>query len=180
MAPYGGKDMARSFRTVRNNTIQIAEEIPEGKYEFRATPETRTVGQTLVHIALQPALQHHLHTNRITDLATFNFPGFIGPLIAEENNPRDKQAIIALLKTNGDTFAAYLEGLPEAFLAETVKMHPGTEPAVKTRLEMLLSPKEHEMHHRGQLMVLQRMIGLKPHLTRQLEQRLAQAAAPQR
>ena len=42
---------------------------------------------------------------------------------------------------------------------------------------MLLSPKEHEMHHRGQLMLLQRMIGLVPHLTRQMQERMAQHAA---
>jgi uncharacterized damage-inducible protein DinB len=42
---------------------------------------------------------------------------------------------------------------------------------------MLLSPKEHEMHHRGQLMLMQRMIGLTPHLTRQMAERMAQRAA---
>ena len=45
-------------------------------------------------------------------------------------------------------------------------MPPGAEPATKSRFEMLLSPKEHEMHHRGQLMMMQRMLGLVPHLTR--------------
>ena len=44
---YGGKEMAASFRTVRKNTIQVAEDIPEEKYSFRVTPETRTVAQTL-------------------------------------------------------------------------------------------------------------------------------------
>lgn len=177
MGQYGGKDMARSFRTVRNNTIQMADEIPENKYDVRATPDTRTVGQLLVHIALTSELQHHLHSNGITDLSTFNFPQFFGPLFAEENKPRDKQAIIAMLNSQRDKFAAYLEGLSDAFLAEHVRMSPGMEPASKTRLEMLISAKEHEMHHRGQLMVLQRIVGIKPHLTRQMEQRLAQAAA---
>ena len=53
-------------------------------------------------------------------------------------------------------------------------------PATKTRFEMLLGPKEHEMHHRGQLMTIQRMIGQVPHLTRQFQERMAaQAAAAQ-
>ena len=56
-------------------------------------------------------------------------------------------------------------------------MPPGAEPATKTRFEMLLSPKEHEMHHRGQLMLLQRMIGLVPHLTRQMQERNGAALA---
>ena len=54
MNHYGGKEMAAAFRTVRKNTIQVAEDIPEEKYGFQATPETRTVAQTLAHIAYSP------------------------------------------------------------------------------------------------------------------------------
>ena len=32
---YGAKDMAESFRTVRRNTLQIAQDIPEDKYGFK-------------------------------------------------------------------------------------------------------------------------------------------------
>ena len=42
---------------------------------------------------------------------------------------------------------------------------------------MLLAAKEHEMHHRGQLMVMQRMIGVVPHLTRQMQERMARFQA---
>ena len=42
---------------------------------------------------------------------------------------------------------------------------------------MLLGVKEHEMHHRAQLMLIQRHLGLVPHLTRAREQRQA-APAP--
>ena len=55
MTYYGGKELAASFRTVRSNTIKIAEDIPENKYDFRAAPDTRSIGQTLVHIALIPS-----------------------------------------------------------------------------------------------------------------------------
>ncbi|MGH9629396.1 MAG: hypothetical protein ACRD7E_13835, partial [Bryobacteraceae bacterium] len=37
--------------------------------------------------------------------------------------------------------------------------------ATKSRLEDLLSAKEHEMHHRAQLMLIERMLGIVPHLT---------------
>ena len=45
-----------------------------------------------------------------------------------------------------------------------------------------MSVKEHEMHHRGQLMLIERMLGIKPHLTREQEARMAamQAAAAQK
>ena len=70
-----------------------------------------------------------------------------------------------------------LEGLPESFLAEQVTMPPQMQPPTKSRFEMLLGAKEHEMHHRAQLMTLQRMIGQVPHLTRQMQERFAAMAA---
>jgi len=58
-----------------------------------------------------------------------------------------------------------------------VSFPAGMQPPSKTRFEMLLGPKEHEMHHRAQLMVLQRMLGLVPHLTREQQARMAQMQA---
>jgi uncharacterized damage-inducible protein DinB len=40
----------------------------------------------------------------------------------------------------------------------------------------ILSVKEHEMHHRGQLMVIERQLGIVPHLTREREARFARPA----
>lgn len=175
MTYYGGKELAASFRTVRKNTIQIAEDIPEDRYGFRASPESRTVAQTLVHIAFMPEFAHHIHGNRIDDMTKVDFPRLAQQFGSEESKPRSKAEIIALLRSHGDKFAAYLEGLPESFLAECVAMHPGSEPATRTRFEMLLSPKEHEMHHRAQLMVIERMVGVVPHLTRQRQEQMSRA-----
>ena len=44
----------------------------------------------------------------------------------------------------------------------------------KSRFEMLLGVKEHEMHHRAQLFLIERMIGIVPHLTRARQERMAQ------
>ena len=40
-----------------------------------------------------------------------------------------------------------------------VSMPPGGTPPSRTRFDMIMSVKEHEMHHRGQLMLIERMIG---------------------
>lgn len=174
MTYYGPKEMAASFRTVRNNTIKIAEEIPEEQYSFRATPETRSVAQTLVHIAVTPRVQSQIQfTERRSTLVGFDFFGLIGAIHAEEQKPRSKAEILELLRTEGEQFAKQLEGTSETFLAEQVRYPEGMTPPVKSRFEMLIAPKEHEMHHRAQLMVMQRMIGQKPHLTRQMEERVA-------
>ena len=176
---YGGKDLADAFRTVRKNTIQIAEEIPEDKYDFKPSPESRSVAQTLAHLAVSPQFQMHVHTNKVTDMKTVNFGELFQRFNAAETQPRTKAELIADLKEEGDKFASFLETVDDAFLAERVSLPPGAQPPNKTRFEMILGAKEHEMHHRGQLMLVQRMIGQVPHLTRQMQERMAamQAAA---
>jgi uncharacterized damage-inducible protein DinB len=178
MTYYGGSEMAASFRTVRANTVQIAEEIPEGQYGFRASADTRTIGALLTHVAFIPRIQAEIHQHRIDDLAKLDFASVVRRIGVEEAKPWTKAEIIALLKSEGECFALYLEGLTEAFLAEPVRMPQGAKPATKSRFEMLLSPKEHEMHHRGQLMLMQRMVGVVPHLTRQRQERAASVQQP--
>jgi uncharacterized damage-inducible protein DinB len=177
MTYYGGKEMAAAFRTVRANTVKIAEEIPEEQYSFKPANETRTIGQTLTHIALSSGFQFHIHGNKISDMKTVNFPEMLKTIQAEEAKPRTKAEIIAFLKTEGDKFASFLEGLQEPFLGEPIMMAPGMVPPAKSRFEMLLGAKEHEMHHRAQLMTMQRMIGQVPHLTRQMQERMASMMA---
>ena len=174
MTYYSAKELAAAFRTVRNNTIKIAEEIPEDKYGFQAASDSRTVAQTLVHIAMGTRFATVVHgEQKLNSLAGFNFYSFIHPILAEEQKQRSKAEIIQLLRTSGDQFANWLGGLSESFLSEQVSFPEGAQPPTKSRFEMLLGVKEHEMHHRAQLMVLQRMIGLVPHLTREMEARRA-------
>jgi uncharacterized damage-inducible protein DinB len=52
MTYYGNKELAESARTVRKNTIAVAEDIPEDKYDFRPSPDARSVAELLRHIAV--------------------------------------------------------------------------------------------------------------------------------
>ena len=172
MLPYGGKDLAAAFRTVRKNTIQIAEEIPEDKYDFQPAPDTRSVRQLLLHLTLVDRLPRTIHGERRTTLEGIDFPAFLREVMTEEQAPRSKEEILTLLRSNGESFAAFLEGMSDESLAEHVAMRPGMGPAQKTRFEMLMGVKEHEMHHRGQLMLIERLLGITPHLTRVMRERL--------
>jgi uncharacterized damage-inducible protein DinB len=174
MTYYGAKELAAAFRTVRANTIAIAEEIPEDKYGFRPVEGCRTIAETLVHMAAitRVPVQIHAVEHRST-LVGFDFFELMGKLQAEEKTPRTKAQILELLRTEGENFAKVLDGASETFLAEQVEYPEGMEPRTKSRFEMLTSAKEHEMHHRGQLMVAERMLGITPHLTRRMDERIA-------
>ena len=171
---YGGKDLARAYRTVRDNTVKIAEEIPESGYDFVAAPGIRTVRQLLTHIALSDSFSS-FHKEKRTNFDGVNFPAFVAHMQAEEAKPRTKTEVIALLKQRGEETAKWLESLSDDFLAEQFTQPVGT-PATKSRFEMIMGMKEHEMHHRGQLMLIERMLGITPHLTRQMQERFAAQA----
>src|SRR4051794_5447655 len=106
MTYYGSKELAASFRTVRANTLKIAEEIPQDKYDFRPTPESRSVAQTLVHIAVSVKIQQEVHFNGEprTTLAGLDFFGLMNTIIGEEQKPRTKAEILELLKTEGEKY----------------------------------------------------------------------------
>src|SRR6266403_2159446 len=164
MTSYGGKELASAFRTVRKNTLQVAEDIPESKYGFVAAPEVRSVGRMLAHIAIATRISLDIDkTKHLTTLVGYDFFGLLDRFNAEEAKTRSKGEILDLLRTEGDQFAAWLETLTPEFLAERVTEADGK--TVKSRFERLLGAKEHEMHHRAQLMLIERQLGIVPQHT---------------
>ncbi|HXD73295.1 MAG TPA: DinB family protein [Vicinamibacterales bacterium] len=177
MTYYGGKELANAFRTVRKNTIQIAEDIPEDKYDFAPAAGARSVKQTLAHIATLTTFPTMLHGERIP-IEKIDFMEYMKKVQADEATLDSKAKIVAALKARGEAFAKMLEALnDEKFFAESITFRPGATPPSRTRFDLLLAAKEHEMHHRGQLMLIQRMLGITPHLTREQQARMAQMQA---
>lgn len=170
MVNYGARQLAAAFRTVRKNTVQVAEDIPEDKYEFVAAPGVKTVREMLAHIACAPRLQEDLHrVQRVTTLQGYDWSKPIAAAAAYEATPRTKAEVLSALKSEGEAFAGWLDTLTDDFLNETYLDPTGANP--KARFESLLGVKEHEMHHRAQLMLVLRLVGGVPHLTRERQAR---------
>jgi uncharacterized damage-inducible protein DinB len=170
---YGAKEMAESWRTVRKNTIQVAEDIPEDKYSFRATPETMTVAEIFSHLAVTPYWAQQCHfVEKKSTLTREDFGRWMGDNDKNAATLTSKAAILEALKKNGEQFASQMEGMTDAQLGETVTLPMGS----KSRFEMLLGVKEHEMHHRAQLFLIERLLGIVPHLTRARQAAMAARA----
>jgi uncharacterized damage-inducible protein DinB len=167
---YGGKELAAAFRTVRKNTIQVAEDIPESKYDFIAAPGVKPVGEILKHMAIATRMWQEVNKPGLTSMVGFDFFGLRDRMAAEVEHYGSKAEIVGLLRTEGEKFAAWVETLTPQTLAEIVTEPDGK--TTKSRFERVLAAKEHEMHHRGQLMLIERQIGIVPHLTRQFEERV--------
>jgi uncharacterized damage-inducible protein DinB len=164
MELYGAKQLADSIRTVRKNTVLIAEDIPEEHYAYRPTPDSRSVAENLAHIALFSRFDQLLHEEEhVSTLEGFDFGKLLRRSQLEEKQAHSKRELIQSLEKSGEDWAEWVEGLPEKLLAEQVVQVRGGS---KTRFEMILGTKEHEMHHRAQLTVVERLLGIVPHLTR--------------
>src|SRR4029077_19728090 len=107
---YGGKELANAFRTVRKNTIQIAEDIPADKYDFKPSPDSRSVKQTLAHIATVTTFPMLLHGERIP-IEKMDFMEYFQKIQADEASLQTKEQLVSALKERGETFAKMLEGL---------------------------------------------------------------------
>src|SRR6516165_5617416 len=103
MTYYG----AKAFKTVRKNTIQVAEDIPEDKYSYKAAPDVRSVGELLSHIALAPTFQLEFHGNSSSSFSSFNFMPLFERLAAETAKPRTKAQVIELLRSESDKFSSF-------------------------------------------------------------------------
>jgi len=175
---YGPAELAASIRTVRENTIKIAEDIPEERYGYRPTPESRSVEALLLHIVVGSQAAHQLHERkRIRSFDQLDFSALLKRLPVHEDDRRTKAEIISQLKEEGDRFTDWLQRLPESTLVETVRMPQGSVPETKNRFELLVGVKEHEMHHRAQLMVIERLLGIVPYITRRRQTTQQPAAA---
>jgi hypothetical protein len=109
---YAAKEMAESFRTVRKNTLIIAGEIPQERYAFRAAPEARSVGELLAHIAQAHSFQYQVQAvERRTTLEGFDFPAMMKRFEAAEKEPRSKDQILEILRSSGEKWAGFVEGL---------------------------------------------------------------------
>ena len=171
MTYYGAREIAESFRTVRKNTIQVAEDIPEDKYSFRAALDTMSVGEMLAHLATSTHWADLCHfVENKSNVVMDDFGRWMGEGGAKAKALTSKAQIVAALKADGEKFAQCLEKMSEQQLGETVTLPNGS----KSRFEMLIGVKEHEMHHRAQLFLIERMVGIVPHLTRARQERMAQ------
>ena len=165
---YGAKEMAESWRTVRKNTIQVAEDIPAEKYSFKAAEGTMSVAEMLAHVATSTHWAEQVHfVEKKSSVTMEDFGRYMGDAAKAAATLTTKAQIVEALKSRGDAFAVRLDGITEAQFDEFVSFPNGG----KKRFEILLGVKEHEMHHRAQLFLIERMLGIVPHLTRARQQR---------
>lgn len=127
-------------------STEMAEAMPENRYGFRPTDDTRTFAEQLLHVA---------------GANTF-FASQVGttppPSQDLEAAGKSKAQIIQLLSESFDYAATVLESLDLEQSEERIQVVGQS----LTKWEVLLLMRDHVTHHRGQMIVYLRLNGIEP------------------
>src|SRR5947207_9509965 len=100
MTYYGSKQLAESMRSVRRHTVTIAEDIPEERYDYRPEAGSRSVRETLLHMASMTDFDLRVHgEHKLDSLEGFDFRAFFDSL---GTRPVSKAEIVKSLRDEGD------------------------------------------------------------------------------
>lgn len=150
-----------SWREVRAGLIDEASQIPDDKFSFRAADGMRSVAELLQHLVESQKFLVGEACRPDTNLMRKSFAENIKDYAPNVRDAADKIAILKLLETAMEECESQLrEHAGE--MKNTLKRFDGKE---MTKLAFMSFAIAHEMYHRGQLTVYERLLGIEPMLT---------------
>jgi len=152
--------------------IQEAENIPEDQFSFRATPDTRNITELLQHIIESQKILVGETCRPDTNLMRQSFAAHTQEYASGVKEVTDKNGLLELLRSSMDEAEACMLGYGDKF-DETMTSLNG-QPTSKT--VFLAFAVSHEMYHRGQLTVFERLLNIEPALTGKLKKLFAGAS----
>jgi uncharacterized damage-inducible protein DinB len=134
-----------SYTSVDGYITKAAEQVPESDYGFKPTPEVRSFGQIVAHVAET----QYLFCSGVLGEAN------PGPDI--EKTKTTKAAIVEALK-GSSALCAKAYAIPDATAHTTMKLFGHEHPKV----QMLLGNLTHDWEHYGNLVTYMRLKGMVP------------------
>jgi len=155
------ESIIEGWREVRNGLIDEANQIPAEKFSFQPTPETRSVKQLLQHLVESQKFLVGEACRPDTNLMRGSFADNVKQYAPHVRDADDKDELLNLLRVSMDEAAAQLLYASDE-MKNTMKRFDGKEMA---KLAFMSFAIAHEMYHRGQLTVYERLLNIEPVLT---------------
>ena len=161
----------KSWKDVRNGLIEEVEKIPEEQMSFRATPDTRTIAEIIQHIVETQKILVGETCRDDSNLLRQSFAAHAQEYAPGVRDVTDKQGLIDLLRSS--LAAAESAVMAHADMWDAPMKGITGQPTTKGAILMFAT--SHEMYHRGQLTVYERLLNIEPVLTGKLKKLFAQA-----
>lgn len=155
------EEICGQWQDVRNGLIKEVELIPGDQFEFRAAPETRSVIEMLHHVI---EAERVLAGEMCRENTNFQrgFPALIAEFASHVKEADTKEAVLELLRSSLGETTALVSQFGEANFDQIMTRFDGKQVRKSLMLSFVVA---HEMYHRGQLTVYQRLLGIEPALT---------------
>jgi uncharacterized damage-inducible protein DinB len=149
------------WQDVRNGLIKEVELIPAEQMSFKPASESRSVIELLQHIVES---QRVLAGEMCRDNTNFQrgFPAMMAEFAGGVKDATTKDALIELLRSSMEETKKNVLGFGDTGFEKMMTRFDGKQ---CTKLTMLNFTVSHEMYHRGQLTVYERLLGIEPALT---------------
>jgi len=167
MAPFKTllEETLESWRDVRRGLIEEVESIPADRFDFRPTPEVRSVTELLQHILEVSLMMAGELTRPDTDFRRAPWPELLDLYAAPVKEATNKGELLTLLQTTIDVAEQQFLEAGELHSLQLIERFDGLH---GTRLAWLNHGIAQEMYHRGQLALYERLMGIEPALTRRI------------
>lgn len=163
--------LVNTWKEYRKGLIAEVEQIPEDKFDFRATPETRTIAELLQHIIEVQKMLIGEAGRADGSLRRQSFADHVKEYAPEVQNVTDKNGLLEMLRSSMEICEASVRSNDDLMQSSMGGMDGKPTP----KLKVINFAMSHEMYHRGQLTVYERLLNLEPALTRQFAKMTAQA-----
>ncbi|HMG36427.1 MAG TPA: DinB family protein [Blastocatellia bacterium] len=153
--------LINGWKDVRNGFLEEVELVPADKFDFKPADECRSLAELLQHIVQTQRVLVGELCRPDTNLGK-GFPALIAEHASGVDSINDKEGLIKSLAESMDDAALKIQGFGAEALNEPTTRFDGKQ---SPKVEFLNFIMAHEMYHRGQFTVYQRLLGIEPALT---------------
>jgi uncharacterized damage-inducible protein DinB len=155
-----------AWRDARLGVLDEVRNIPVRHFEFRPTPETRSVRELVQHILEVAMMMTGELTRPDTDFHRAPWPRLLALYAKPAHRATTKPALLALLRSQLREGQRRFRAQGEVALFQLITQFDGSP---GTKFNWLHHGIAQEEYHRGQLATYARLLGLVPALTRKIE-----------
>src|SRR3990172_3721877 len=164
--------LIKTWKETRGGLVEEATQVPPEEFTFRASQDTRSIVELLQHVVESQKMLVGEACRPDTNLMRQSFAEHIKEYAPEVRSIQDKNGLLELLRSSMELAEATIRSHAEG-LDESMKRFDG---ATMSKLEFLSFAVSHEMYHRGQLTIYERLLNIEPALTTRFKRLFAQAA----
>lgn len=159
------EEALEAWEDARLGALDEARNIPAKHWDFRPTPEVRSVREMVVHILEVAMFMTSELTRPDTNFRRAPLPELIATYAKPAYDAETREELLNLMRTQLSEGVAAFRKAGELHMLQFIERFDG---AKGTRLAWFHHGIAQEMYHRGQLATYARLIGIEPALTKKI------------